>query len=146
LVHRTLLRSLACAGLAAATRPALAVGRTRLALAGLADLAHRTLVVRLALRLGHARVRLPGLACGALRVVAALDALVLDAHLAVLAVRVALAAGLLRLAATSAEHGARKGGDRYKDLVHGLKPKWTQHVSQICYVLTRGAQHDPRHR
>src|SRR5262249_42748798 len=82
------------AGVAAAVRAALAVGGARLALAGLTDLALRTLTVVLALGGNDASVGDAGLPARALVVLDALDALAGRAHLVILAVLVGLAARL----------------------------------------------------
>src|SRR5262249_24543834 len=101
----------------------------RLALTGLAHLAVGALVVAGALGPRHARVVRPALlAARALPVLVALDALVVAAHERSLAVLVGFAAGALRLAAARDREHERR--DRH-ELVHGVKPKWTQHVSQI---------------
>ena len=121
-----------------AARTALAVGRARLALTRLADLTGGALIVVLALWLRDARICGTVLALRALIIGGAFDALVRRAGLAVLAVLVGRAARPLRFVAARCgggkrqEHGRRRDERGSETWTHGTKPKWTQHVSQIC--------------
>jgi hypothetical protein len=81
-------------------------------------LAERTLIIARALRLRDTGICAALLATWALRVVAALDALVGRADLAVLALFVALAARGFRLTAAPNRQHQREGRDRNEDLAH----------------------------
>ena len=109
LVLAALLALGARAGVARATGAALVVGRAGLALASLADLARGALVGRT----DHRPADLAAaLALRALAVVVALDAPVVAADLAGLAVLVALAAGRLGLVAASLQGGGHREAEQ----------------------------------